>query len=158
MSTAIFYSLWNVCLYRTLYRLLVLFHYGHSYLLHSVHCLSIRHTLSYVSSVSLCPKLSPTVLHRLSLSHNLPFLGSVSLCPMLCSRGCRMLASTSQSTVCPLSVSTIPSKICPLSVSNSHCTVLWFCFTMSTAVFYSLSTVCQYYFLTLTRHPITLLQ
>ena len=36
------------------------------------------------------------------------------------------------------------STVCPLSVNTSHCTVCWFCVTMSIAVFYSLSTVCQY--------------
>jgi len=38
----------------------------------------------------------------------------------------------------------LSSTVCPLSVSTSHCTVCQFCFTLSTAVFYSLSTVCQY--------------
>ena len=35
------------------------------------------------------------------------------------------------------------STVCPLSVSASHGTVCVFCVTMSTAVFYSLPTVCQ---------------
>ena len=68
-------------------------------------------------------------------------VGSVSLCPLL------------------------SSAVCPLSVSTSHCTVHWFCVhscllqsvhwlsvphivpsvgSVSTAVFQSLSTVCQY--------------
>jgi hypothetical protein len=43
-------------------------------------------------------------------------------------------------SLCPL----LSSTVCPLSVSTLQCTVCWFCFTMSTSVFYSLSTVCQY--------------
>jgi len=59
-------------------------------------------------------------VHCLSVPHTLQSVGSVSLCPLL------------------------SSTVCPLSVSTSHCTVCWFRVTMSTAVFYSLSTVCQY--------------
>ena len=59
-------------------------------------------------------------VHCLSLPHIVPFDDSVSLCPLL------------------------PSTVCGLSVSTSHCTVCCFCVTMSTAVFYSLSTLCQY--------------
>ena len=94
MSTAVFCRLSTVCQYVALYRLMVLCHYAHCYLLHSVHCLSVPHSV--------------------------PAVGSVPLCPML------------------------PSIVCPLSVSTSHCTVRWFCVTMSTATFYILSTVCQY--------------
>ena len=39
--------------------------------------------------------------------------------------------------VCPV----LSSTVCPLSVITTHCTVLWFCVTVSTVVFYSLSTV-----------------
>jgi len=56
----------------------------------------------------------------LSVPQNIPPVGSVLLNP-------------------PLS-----STICPLSVNTSHFTVCWFCVTMSTVVFYNLSTVCQY--------------
>jgi len=56
----------------------------------------------------------------LSVPHAVQSVGSFSLCPLL------------------------SSTVCPLSVSTSRCTVCWFFFTMSTAVFYSLSTVCQY--------------
>jgi len=44
-------------------------------------------------------------------------------------------------SLCPILYCTF----CPLSVSTSHCTVCWFCVTMSNAVFYILSTVCQYF-------------
>ena len=59
-------------------------------------------------------------VHCLSIPYTVSSVGSVPLCPLL------------SSTVCPLSVTTL------------HCSVCWFCVTMSTAVFYSLSTVCQY--------------
>jgi hypothetical protein len=41
---------------------------------------------------------------------------------------------------CPLLFSTV----CRPCVCTSHCTLCWFCISMSTAVFYSLSNVCQY--------------
>ena len=59
-------------------------------------------------------------LHCLSVPHTVPSVGSVSLCRLL------------------------PSKVCPLSVSTSHCTVCWFCVTVSTTALCSLSIVCQY--------------
>jgi hypothetical protein len=43
-------------------------------------------------------------------------------------------------SLCPL----LSSRVCPLSVSTSHCTVCWFCVTLSNSAFYSLPTVCQY--------------
>jgi len=143
MSTASFYSLSNVCQYLTLYRLLVLCPCVHCFLLQSVQCLSVPHILPSVGSVSLCPLLPFTVcqylrfyrllvlcpcvhcfllqsVHCLSLPHILPSVCSVSLCPLF------------------------PFTVCPRPVSTSHWTVSWFCATMSTASFYSLSNVCQY--------------
>jgi len=173
MSTTAFYSLSTVCQYFTMYSLLVLCHYVHCCLLQSVHCRSILHNVQSVGSVSLCPLLPSTVcrtsvntshctvcwfsvtmsiaafyslttvgqyftmysllvlchyvhccllksVHCLPIPHNVQSVGSVSLCPLL------------------------PSTVCPLSVSTSHCTFYWFCVTMSTTAFYSLSTVCQY--------------
>jgi len=38
----------------------------------------------------------------------------------------------------------VSCSVCPQSVSNTHITVCWFCVTVSTAVFYSPSTVSQY--------------
>jgi len=76
-------------------------------------------------------------VHCLSGPHTLESVGSVSLCPLL------------------------SSTVCPLSVSTSHFTVCWFCVAISAAVFYSLSTVCQYvtfHLLTVVRLLITLLQ
>ena len=64
-------------------------------------------------------------VHCLSVPHTVPSVDSVSLCSLL------------------------SSTFCQLSVSTSHCTVCWFCISMSTAAFYSLSTVSQ--FLTLYR-------
>jgi hypothetical protein len=142
-------------------------------LLQSVHCLSLPHIEMSVGFVSLCPLQNSSVcqlsvstsgctvcllcntvstsvfyslstvcqyliLYRLlvlchcvhsrslesvlclSVHHTVPYLGSVSLC------------------------SPLPSTVCPLSDSTSHSTVGWFCVMVSTAIFYSLSTVCQY--------------
>jgi hypothetical protein len=36
------------------------------------------------------------------------------------------------------------STVCTLTISNSHFSVCWFCFTLSTSVFHSLNTVSQY--------------
>ena len=158
--------------YITLYSTLVLCHYIHCSLLQFFHRLSVPHTVKSLGSVSLRPLLSSTfcpkpvsttqftacwvwvtmstavfynlstvcqyltlysllvlchyahccLLHfvqRLSVQHNIQPVGSGSLCPLL------------------------SSEICPMSVSNSHCTKCWSCVTMSTAVFYNLSTVCQ---------------
>jgi len=69
MSTAVFCRLSTVCQYVALYRLMVLCHYAHCYLLHSVHCLSVSHTLLPVGSVSLCPLLYFTIC-PLSLSNS----------------------------------------------------------------------------------------
>jgi hypothetical protein len=123
-----------------------LFQYVHCCLLEFVHNLLELRTLRSGGSVSLCPLLyyifcripvcisQCTVcwvchcvhycllqsVHSLSVPHTVPSVGSVSLCPIL------------------------PSTLCPLSVSTSHCTACWFCATMSTTVFYSLFTFCQY--------------
>jgi len=171
MPTAIFYILYNVCLILAV-RFLVLCHYAHCCTLHSVHCLSVPHTVPPLGSLSLCPLLSSTVcplsvstshctvrwisvtmstnalyslstvcqyltlyhllvlchydhycllqsVHCLSVPHTVPSVGSLSLCPLL------------------------PSTVCPLSVSTSHCAISWVSDTVSTAVFYILSTVCQ---------------
>jgi len=130
MSTASYYSLSTVCqyltlyrlctifLYLTLYRLLVLCHYVYCSLLQPVHCLSLPHTV-------------PSK-HCLSVPYTVPSVGFVSLCLLL------------SSTASPLSVSTSHCTVYALSFCTSHCTVCWFCVTMSTALFYSLSTVCQY--------------
>ena len=120
MSTAAFYSLSTVCEYLTLYRLLFLCHYVHCCLPQSVHCLSVLHTVPSLDSVSLCPLLPSRVCPLSVSTSHLTLIGSLSSCPLL------------------------PSTVCPLSVSTSHLTVYWFCVIMSTAAFYSLSTVCQY--------------
>jgi len=119
MSTAVFYSLFTVCQYLTLYRLLVLCHCVHCCLLQSVHCLSVPNTVPSVGSVSLCPQLFSTV--------------------------CPLSVSTSHCTVCWFCVSmstAVFNILC--TVITSNCAVCWFCVSMSTAVFYILPTVCQY--------------
>ena len=174
MSTAVFYSLSTACQYLTLYHQFVRCHYVHCSLIQPVHCLQVPHTIPDVCSVSLCPLLSSTVcqmcastshyttcfffvtmstalfyslstvcqyltlfhlfvlchyvhcyilqsVHSLPVPHTKPPVCSVSLCPLL------------------------SSTVCPLSASTSHYTTSLFCVTMSTAVFYILSTVCQYF-------------
>ena len=56
----------------------------------------------------------------LSVPHTVQYSGSVSPCPMLL------------------------YTVCPLSVNTSQCSIFWFYITVSTALFYSLSPVCQY--------------
>jgi len=80
--------------------------------------------LTLYSLLVLCHYVHCSLLqsvHCLSLPHNVQSFGSVLLCPLL------------------------SSTVCPLFVSTTHSTVFWFFVTMSTAVFYSLSTVCQYH-------------
>ena len=94
VSTAVFQSLSNVCQYLTRYLLLVLCQYVHCCLLKSLQCLSLPHIVPTLGSLSLFPQLS--------------------------------------------------SIVCPMSVSTFNCKVHWFCFTVSTDIFYSTSTVFQY--------------
>ena len=102
-----------------MYRLLVLYHCVHYCLLQSVHCqfLSLYRLFVLCHCVDYCLLQSAKCL---SVPHTVPSVGSVSLCPLL------------------------SSTVCPLSVSTSHCTACWFCTTVSTTAFYSLSTICQY--------------
>ena len=138
MSAFVFYSLSTVCQYLKLYRLFVLCHYVHCCLLRPVHFLSVPHTLPSVCSVSLCPLLSSTAC-PLSVSTSHPTVCSVSLCPLLPFTVCQYLTFYRLLVLCPL----LPFTVCPLSLSTSHCTFCLFCVIMSTAVFYSLSTVCH---------------
>jgi len=169
MSTAVFYSLSTVCQYLTLYSLLVvslcpllsstvcplsvstshctvcwLCHYVHCCLVQSVHCLSVSHTVPSVG----CVIISTAVFYSLSTVCQYLTLYSllvVSLCPLLSSTFCPLSVSTSHCTICWLCHYVhwclLQSVHC-LSVSNSVPSVG--CVTMPTAVFYILSTVCQY--------------
>jgi hypothetical protein len=66
---------------------------------------------------------------------------SVSLCPLLSSTVCPLSVSTSQYTVlCHYAHCCLLQSVHCLSVPHS----VMFCVTMSTALFYSQSTVCQY--------------
>ena len=102
-----------------MYSLSVPCHYVHCCLLQSVQCqyLTLYSLLVLCHYVHRCPIQS---VHCLSVPHNVQSVGSASLCPLL------------------------STTVCPLSVSTSQCTAFRFCVTMSTAVFYILSTVCQY--------------
>ena len=95
-------------------------------------CVSLSTAVFYILSTAfqyptmppllICVPLSTTdfySLHCLSVRRTLPSLGSLSLSPL------------------------IYSTVRPLSVSTSICTVCYFCVTASTAVFYSLSNICQ---------------
>jgi len=224
MSSAAFYSLSTLWQYFTLYSLLFLCHHVHCYLLQSVHCLSLPHTVQSVVSVSLCPLLSSRVclyltqyillvlcyyvhccMHSLSVPHTVQPVGSVTLCTLMSSTesprsvyslstDCQYLTLYSLLVLChyvhycllqsvqSLSVFHIVHSVgfvslCPLlpctvypfsqyltlysllflchyvhrcllhsvhCLSVTHNIVCWFCVTMSTAVFYVLSTVCQY--------------
>jgi len=147
MSTAVFYSLSNVCQHLTLYRFLVLCHYVHCCLLESVHCMSVPHT----TVCWLCVTMSTAVFYSLSTVclyltlYRLLVMCHYVHCCLLQPVHCRSVPHTVQSvgsvSLCPQ----VSSTVCPLSVSTTHCTVCWFCVTMSTADFYSLSTVCQYH-------------
>ena len=146
MSTAVFSNLPAVCQYLTLNLLFVLCHYNHCCLIQSVHCLSVPHTVPPVLSVT----MSTAVFYSLSTvcqyltMYRLLVVGHYVHCCLLESVHCLsapdIVPSVGCVSLCPL----LSSTVCPLSVSTSHCTVFWFCVTMSTAVFYSLSTVCQY--------------
>jgi len=144
--TAVFYILSKACQYHTIYSLLGLGHYVHCCLLQSVHCLSVPHTVKYVGSVSLYSLLSSKVFPlSVSTSHSTVSWFCVTMSTAVfynLSTVCQYLTKYCFCSVslCPL----LSSTVCPLSVSTSYCTLCWFCVTMTTAVFCSLSTVCQY--------------
>jgi len=149
-------------------------HYAHCCLLQSLHCLSVRHFVPPVDFVSLCPLVSSTVCPLSVSTSNCTvcfFLCQYIQCSLLQPVRCLSVLLTpyrlwvlihcvhcyhlqsldSQSippavpsvgslTLYPL----LSSSVFPLSVSNSHCNVGWFCVTVSTVFFYSLSTVYQY--------------
>jgi len=146
MPTVIFFILSTACQYITLYRILVLCHYVHCCLLESstvcryvtlynllVMCLSVH---CCVPQSFLCPSVPHTQqsVHCLSVPHTVPSSDFVSLCPLL------------------------SSTACPLSVITSHCTVFLDLCHYRHCCLYSLSTLCQYPYLTLTGLLITLLQ
>jgi len=131
VSTAVYYSPSTLCQYFTEYRPFVLCHLVHCCPHMPVQWLSVPHTVPHVISVLCVHRRLLQSLYSLSVLHRVPTVCSVSPCPLL------------------------SSQACPLSVSTSQCTIRWFCITMSTLVFYTLFTVCQY--LTLYR-PLVLCQ
>jgi len=133
MSTGFFYILFTVYHYLTPYSLCTNFQYLALY--------------SLLCSVSLYPLLSSTVCPlSVSTSHFTVcwFCATMSTAVFYSmSTVCQYL--TLYSRLCSVSLyPLLSSTVCPLSVITSHFTVCWFCATMSTAVFYSMSTVCQY--------------
>jgi hypothetical protein len=149
MSTAVFYSLSNVCQYLTMYRLLFLCYYVHCCLLesvlilslltlysllvlchcvhydhlHSVKCLSVPHALPSVHCLSVPHTVK--LVQCLSLPYILPSVGSVSVahCCLLLSVHCLSVTYTVESVD---SLSLFPlhsSTVCPLPVSTVLCTL-----------------------------------
>lgn len=71
------------------------------------------------------------------------FLCHYNPCSLLQYANCESLPHTEPSVSSVPLYPLLPPTVCPMSVNNLHCTVSWFCVTISNAVFYSLSTVCQ---------------
>ena len=102
-----------------MYRQFVLCHYVHCFLVPPPHCQYLTLCRLWVlCHYALCCLLQS--VHCLSVPRTLPSIDSVSLCPLM------------------------SSIFNPLSFSTLHLTVSLFCVSISTAVFYSLSIVCQY--------------
>jgi len=169
-----------------MYRLIVLCHCVQWYIVQSIHCLLVLHTVPSVCSVSLPPMLSflpsvssvslrplvsckvsllsvstsycnvgwfcftastgvlynlSTVCHYLSMYHLFVLCHCAHWC-LLQSLHCLPVLRNVPS-VCSLSLRPLVfCTVCPLSLITSYCTVSWFCVTVSTAVLYSLSTLC----------------
>ena len=148
MSTAVFYSLFTDCQSLTLHHLCVVCHYVHCCLLQSVYCLSIPLTVPPVCSVSLCPLLSSTVC---PLSFRTSHWTTCLFWDTMTTNVFYSLPSDFQYltlhhlfvllSLYPL----LSSKVCLLSFNSSHCTTCLFWDTMPTTVFYSLSSVFQYF-------------
>jgi hypothetical protein len=145
MSNGVFWILQKVCLYLTMARLLEKCQFVHCCLLQSAQCLSVLNMYrQFVLRLYVHCCLLQSI-HCLSGPHNVLSFCSVS--PFTLLKDCPQ--SVSNKNVPPVaSVSLCPllsSTVCLKSVSTSHCTVCCFCVTMSTAVFYCLSKVCQYF-------------
>jgi len=152
-----------LCLYITLYRLLVLCHYVHCSLRQSAHCVYLHHTVrpSVLCHYAQC-NLQYSV-HCLSTSHCTVSWFSVTMStalydslPTVCiyiTLHVLRFSVTMPNVIFNIlstvslhhTVPSLGSTVCSLSVITSQCTVCWFCFTMSTAVFYILSTACEYF-------------
>jgi len=129
--------------YLTQYRLLVLCHYVHCCLLHSLKYLYTTNCTVLVS-VSLGPLLSSTDCPLpLNLTmYRLLVLRQYAHCCLRQSNHC--LSKSGYNVFGSVSLCPVFSSIfCPCSVYK-HSTVSWFSVTMSTAVFDSLPTVCVY--------------
>jgi hypothetical protein len=85
--------------------------------------------------------------HSLSLPHNVPSVVSVSLCPLQSSKECPTPIRFSHSTVCCICVTVSPAVFYRLSTDCQYLTLhsLLFLFHCATAVFYRRSNVCQYH-------------
>ena len=117
--------------------------YAHWFLPNFVNGISTKHCTTFVS-VSPCAllfsKFCPVSLYRM-----LKFLLVLCHVDLLCFQPCVQFLPSLNLTICLVCVTMSTAAFYSLStVSTSHCTVCLFCVTMSTAAFYSLFTVCQY--------------
>ena len=146
MPNAVLYSLSTVCQYLSMFRLLLLCQCVHCGLLQSLNCLSVPHNVPSVFPVCLCPLLSSTASST-SFSTS-----QYAVCSFFVTMSTVVFYNLS--TVCQYA--TLYRNlilchyfhwfllVCPLSVSTSHSTVCWSSVTVSTLVFYIISTGCQY--------------
>ena len=165
MSTVIFYFLSMVSQYLTLYRLLVSYHYVRCSLLQALQCLSVPYTVPSIGCVPLGPLYVSTwhcnislfcaimgtavfyslsnVVEYLTMCCRL-FLFHCVHCCKLHSANCLSVPHNVPFVFCVSLFPLLSSTFFPRSVSTSHCTVFWFCVTMSRVIFYTLTTVSQY--------------
>jgi len=142
MSTAVFYSLSTLRQYVTLKCLLFLCHFVYCCFLLSVHLLAVPHIFLPVGPFNMT-----TAIYILPHAYQylIPYgFFSLSLYQRVSSRVSPLSVSTSH-CACVVSEALWPltsSTVSPLSDKSSHCIVCWLWVTMSTGVFYSLSTVC----------------
>jgi len=162
----------TVCQYLTLYRLLVLYHCVHCSLLETVQILSLPHTMPSLGSVSLWPLLSSrfcplsdtnsqrTISLFCDTKSTAVFYSLLNTCQYLTMYNLSTFSQylTMNHFLFCVILYTDTSYSFPKSVSTSHSTACLFRATGSTAVFYSMLSVCQYltdyHFLVVSQCPL----